>query len=65
PLQAVLQRGVERGEIDPAADLEVVHDLLIAPLMYRWVVTDAPIDANVIRQIIATVTAGAALPSGA
>jgi hypothetical protein len=28
--------------------------------MYRWVVTDAPIDASVIRQIIAIVTAGVA-----
>ena len=61
PLQMVLQRGVERGEINPSVDLEVVHDLLIAPLMYRWVVTDAPIDAAVIRQIIAIVTAGIAV----
>ena len=63
PLQTVLQRGVQRGEIDPTLDIEVVHDLFIAPLMYRWVVTDAPIDAAVIRQIIATVTAGIAVPS--
>ena len=61
PLRAVLLRGVERGEIDPTADLDVVQDLFVAPLMYRWIVTDAPIDETVIRQIIATVTAGIAV----
>ena len=63
PLRAVLLRGVERGEIDPALDLEVVQDLVVAPLMYRWIVTDAPIDEPMIRQVIATVTAGIAVRS--
>ena len=61
PMRAVLSRGVERGEIDPLLDLEVVQDLVIAPLMYRWIVTDAPIDEPMIRQVIATVTAGIAV----
>lgn len=61
PLRAVLQRAVERGEIDPSHDLEVVHDLLVAPLIYRWMISDASIDEPVIRQIIATVTAGIAV----
>ena len=63
PLRAVLLRGVERGEIDPALDLEVVQDLVVAPLMYRWIVTDAPIDEPMIRQVITTVTAGIAVRS--
>lgn len=62
PLQVVLQRAVARGEIDPEADLQVVHDLLVAPLMYRWLVSDAPIDATVVGRIIAVVTAGVAVP---
>jgi AcrR family transcriptional regulator len=62
PLQTVLQRAVARGEIDRDADLQVIHDLLVAPLMYRWMVSDAPIDDSVIRQIIAVVTAGIAAP---
>ena len=61
PMHAVLLRALERGEIDPALDLEVVQDLVIAPLMYRWIVTDAPIDEPMIRQVIATVTAGIAV----
>jgi AcrR family transcriptional regulator len=63
PLQTVLQRAVARGEIDQDADLQVVHDLLVAPLMYRWMVSDAPIDEPVIRQIIAIVTAGVVAPA--
>ena len=34
----VLERGVERGELDPAADLAFVYDLLIGPLFMRAVV---------------------------
>jgi hypothetical protein len=60
PLQAVLQRAMERGEIDPSCDLDMVHDLLIAPLLYRWLVTDAPIDQRLIRGIIDVVMAGIA-----
>lgn len=64
PMQAVLQRAVARGEIDPAVDLQVVHDLLVAPLMYRWLVSDAPVDEAVIGRIIAVVTAGANAAAG-
>ena len=60
PLETVLHRAAERGEIDPLADLEVVHDLLVAPLLYRWLVTDAPVDSVVIDRIITIVMAGIA-----
>ncbi|MEI8240554.1 MAG: TetR/AcrR family transcriptional regulator [Actinomycetota bacterium] len=60
PMQTVLQRAVRRGEIGPDLDLGVVQDLLIAPLMYRWLITDAPIDRDVIVSIVDLVTAGVA-----
>jgi AcrR family transcriptional regulator len=60
PLQAVLRRAMDRGEIDPSCDLDLVHDLLVAPLLYRWLVTDAPIDDALIRGIIHVVTTGIA-----
>jgi AcrR family transcriptional regulator len=62
PLQTVLRRAMDRGEIDPTCDLDVVHDLLVAPLLYRWLLSDAPVDETVIGRIIATVTAGIAAP---
>jgi AcrR family transcriptional regulator len=60
PLLTVLRKAVERGEIDPTADLDIVHDLLLAPLLYRWLITDAPVDEAVVVRIIATVTRGVA-----
>ncbi len=59
-LQTVLQRAVARGEIDADADLSLVHDLLVAPLLYRWMVTDALVDDSVVELVITTVTSGIA-----
>jgi AcrR family transcriptional regulator len=55
PMRTVLERAAARGEIDGAADLGVVHDLLVAPLLYRWLISDEPIDAEVIDGVIALV----------
>lgn len=60
PLQTVLRRAAERGEIDPSCDIEMVHDLLIAPLLHRWLVTEATIDPALIRGIIDVVVRGIA-----
>ena len=39
----VLERGVERGELEPATDLAFVYDLLIGPLFMRAVVWGQPL----------------------
>ncbi len=39
----VLQRGVERGELDADADLAFVYDLLVGPLFMRAVVWGQPL----------------------
>lgn len=52
PMRAVLERAAARGEIGAAVDLGVVHDLLVAPLLYRWLITDEPIDADLMDRII-------------
>jgi len=56
----VLRRAVARGEIDSAVDLGLVHDLLIAPLLYRWLISDEPIAATVVDQIVDIVVRGVA-----
>ena len=58
PMQALLQRAVDRGEIPADVDIDVIHDLLVAPMMYRWLITDAPIDQRTIGTIIDVVVAG-------
>jgi AcrR family transcriptional regulator len=58
PLQAVLKRAAARGDLPAGLDLDVVHDLLVAPLLYRWLVSDGPIDDRVVGTIVDTVLAG-------
>jgi AcrR family transcriptional regulator len=43
-LTEVLRRGVERGDLRPDVDLELVLDVLGGPLFYRLLITGGPID---------------------
>lgn len=66
PLQTILHRAIERGELPDDIDRQLVHDLLVAPLTFRFLVTDAPVDDPVIEEIIDVVLTGvAARASGA
>ncbi|MCU1502318.1 MAG: transcriptional regulator, TetR family [Ilumatobacteraceae bacterium] len=58
PLQGVLARAVERGELAPKTDLSLIHDLLVAPLMYRWMVSDGDVGPDVVASIIDVVLTG-------
>ena len=43
-LTEVLRRGVDRGDLRPDVDLELVLDVLGGPLFYRLLITGGPID---------------------
>lgn len=58
PIRTVLERAIARGELERDTDVELVADLLIAPLMYRWLVTDGVVDHQIISRVIDTVLAG-------
>ena len=58
PMRAVLERGIERGELSRTVDLDLIQDLLIAPLFYRSFITDGPTDASVVAQLLDVVLAG-------
>jgi AcrR family transcriptional regulator len=45
----VLQRGVDRGELDPSADFAFVYDLLVGPLFMRTVVWGEELAADAAR----------------
>ena len=47
--RAVLARGIERGELDPALDLDATLDRLEGPVLYR-ALTGAPLDRGVPRR---------------
>ena len=58
PMRTVLERAVARGELDAGTDVELVSDLLIAPVVYRWLVTDGVVDDAIIASVVDTVLAG-------
>jgi AcrR family transcriptional regulator len=58
PIRTVLERAIARGELAADTDVQLAGDLLIAPLLYRWLVTDGVVDDVVITRIIDTVLAG-------
>ena len=59
PMRTVLERAVERGDLPADTDLDLVHDLLVAPILYRWMVSDGLVDDDVIERLIGIVVAGA------
>jgi AcrR family transcriptional regulator len=59
PLQRVLARAVDRGELAADADLSLIHDLLVAPLIYRWLVSNGDVGPEIVSAIIDVVLTGA------
>jgi AcrR family transcriptional regulator len=58
PLQ-VVQRGIDRGELRPDVDADLLVDLVSGPVFLRAFMTQGPVDDTVIRAIVTTVIAGA------
>jgi AcrR family transcriptional regulator len=49
-VRTILERGVERGEL-AAADVELMIDVLIAPFLYRRLMTGAPITTSFAKRL--------------
>jgi AcrR family transcriptional regulator len=60
PVRTVLERAVARGELAADTDLQMVGDLLVAPMMYRWLITEGPVDDAFVGHVIDVVLAGLA-----
>ena len=56
-LRAVLERGVERGELVTTIDYELALDLLGGPLLYRFLITGGPIDEPLAEGVVDVVMA--------
>ena len=54
----ILQRGVERGEIEKELDLELAIDLIFGPLFYRLLITGEKVDSDFIQSLTSCVFAG-------
>lgn len=59
-LATVLRRGMERGELPPDADVELILDFLGGPLFYRILVTGGPLDAGLVHGVVDVVLHGVA-----
>lgn len=51
-LVALLQRGVERGELAPETNLDVLADLIYGAKWYRFLLYPAPLDEAFAREIV-------------
>src|SRR3954452_15367306 len=56
----VLHRGIERGDIDPDTDVELVLDLLIGAVFYRGLLSGGRLDREVAELVVDTVLHGIA-----
>ncbi len=60
----ILRRGVERGEIAPDTDLELMIDMLFGPVWFRLLVQHARLDAGFARQLVQAILAAFAPKRG-
>ncbi len=58
PMRMVLERAIDRGELQRTIDLALVQDLLVAPFFYRSFISDGPTDSTVVAQLLDIVLAG-------
>ena len=55
---AIWRRGVERGEVRPEPDGNLVLDLIFGPMIYRLLAGHGPLDENQAEEIVETVFRG-------
>ncbi len=41
----MIKRAIERGDLRADVDPEIVVDCYVSPIFYRFLITDAPLDA--------------------
>jgi AcrR family transcriptional regulator len=57
-LTEVLRRGVNRGDLRPDVDLELILDVLGGPLFYRLLITGGPIDEQLAEGVTELIMRG-------
>jgi AcrR family transcriptional regulator len=62
-LRAVLERGVERGDLRADTDLDLALDVLGGPLFYRLLITGGPIDRRLADGVVDLILRGFAPPA--
>lgn len=52
PVVAILRAARDRGDLSADTDLELAADQLVAPVIYRWLVSGAPLAADLPEQLV-------------
>jgi AcrR family transcriptional regulator len=63
-LRVILRRAVDRGELDPEQDIELLIDVVFGVLWYRMLVDHAPLEEAVGRQLAALILRASAPAHG-
>ncbi|MEO5321402.1 TetR/AcrR family transcriptional regulator [Arthrobacter sp. CC3] len=53
-VSALVEHGIARGELRAGLDAEVVTDLLLGPIYYRFFLSGAPMDSGFGKRLVAT-----------
>jgi len=57
-LAPVIQRGIARGDLRPDTDVRLVHELLIGPVIYRLLLSGAPLNRSLGASLVDAILAG-------
>jgi AcrR family transcriptional regulator len=59
-VRRVVDKGIERGDLAPEVDYELVHELLFGPVYYRLLLSGAALDPQLAERIVDAVLPGLA-----
>ncbi|GAA1719745.1 TetR/AcrR family transcriptional regulator [Fodinicola feengrottensis] len=59
PIHGSVKRAIARGELDAAADPDLIASLLLGPLFYRRLISHQPINNAFLSQLVSAVLAAA------
>ena len=51
-VRRLAERGIERGDLRPDADIELLHELLFGPVYYRLLLSGAPLEAGLAERVV-------------
>lgn len=51
-VRRLVERGIERGELRAAIDIDLVHELLFGPVYYRLLLSGAPLEPGLAERIV-------------
>jgi AcrR family transcriptional regulator len=62
-VRRIVERGIERGELRPDIDVDLLHELLFGPVYYRLLLTGRPLERKFASQVVDAVLAAFREPS--